>query len=405
MERKNTQAPDIEGQDAILPDSLLGSLEERAVEKGHLTLSDIDSVITKKNELDQDEIDELRVELFDYFEQEGIEIVDKSDDEKESGFQTEEYIPNIPKNMNVFDGVNLYFKEASSVPLLSQEEEVELAKRMEKGIKARDALSTGNLTGKSEREVVDTIEEAEEARKHLILANTRLVISIAKKYQGRGVDFLDLIQEGNIGLMRAAKKFDHKRGYKFSTYATWWIRQAATRAISEQGRTIRIPVHASDTIGQIKKAVSKLRQELGRDPDISEISERVGEDKDKVEFLMGQHQPASLDKDVGQSDDGSTTDLAAFIEDENSPNPEETSVHNDLKGALTEVLGDLPVREEQVVRLRFGFGNREPLTLEEVASKFNVTRERIRQIEGIALSRIRKHPRAGELAEFLDEAD
>lgn len=299
------------------------------------------------------------------------------------------------------DTVGLYLKEMSRVPLLSTEEEVSLAKRIELGRVSADQLQTlnGSTPPELKRELKDMIQDGDDARAHLIQANTRLVVSIAKKYMGRGVPFLDLIQEGNVGLIKAVEKYDYLRGFRFSTYATWWIRQTITRAIAEQGRTIRIPVHMIDRIRQMYKTAHQLEQKLDRLPTTEELAVELEMDVEKVEWMVRiSWMPLSLDSPVGDEQD---TELGMFIEDTNSPSPTQTAYLNMLGDKIEEVLATLTPREARILRLRFGLENGHSYTLEEIGQKFGLTRERIRQIEGKALRRLRHPCRARQLREYL----
>lgn len=293
-------------------------------------------------------------------------------------------------NIDTDDTIGLYLKEVSRVPLLSNiEEEVVLAKRIEAGREARAELAKGNLSSARRQELRGLIEDGAMARDHLITANSRLVISVAKKYMGRGVPFLDLIQEGNIGLIRATKKFEYQRGHKFSTYATWWIRQAVTRAIADQGRTIRVPVHMGDQINKLLRVQHQLTQKLGRDPSVEELAETLEVTPKKVEnMIQVARRPLSLET---PTDDEEDSVLGDFIEDDEAPPPDDTATYNLLKQHLVEVLDGLPPREVRILQLRYGLLDGQAYTLEEVGRKMGVTRERVRQIEAQALTRLR-HP-------------
>ncbi len=280
----------------------------------------------------------------------------------------------VPEGVSIEDPVRMYLKEIGKVPLLTAEEEIELAKRMENG--------------------------DEEAKKRLAEANLRLVVSIAKRYVGRGMLFLDLIQEGNLGLIKAVEKFDYRKGYKFSTYATWWIRQAITRAIADQARTIRIPVHMVETINKLIRVSRQLLQELGREPTPEEIAEEMKMPVERVrEILKISQEPVSLETPIGEEED---SHLGDFIQDENVPVPAEAAAFTMLKEQLEEVLGTLTEREQKVLRLRFGLDDGRARTLEEVGKEFNVTRERIRQIEAKALRKLRHPSRSRKLKDYLD---
>ena len=291
---------------------------------------------------------------------------------------TDEDLEITAENVDQFadDSVRLYLREIGKIPLLSNEEEVDLAYRIVKGEK--------------------------KAKDKMVEANMRLVVSIAKRYLGRGLDFLDLIQEGNTGLLRAVEKFDPDKGFKFSTYATWWIRQAITRAIADQARTIRIPVHMVETINKVLRATRKLTNELNREPTVEEIAKEMGMEPEKVDYVMKIKQDiASLDATVGRDGDDEDSVLGDFIEDEGRVSPEDAAAAQMLKEQIAEILSSLSEREQKVVKLRFGIGGGRPHTLEEVGAEFSVTRERIRQIEAKALSKLRKHKDTKKLHEYL----
>ena len=283
-----------------------------------------------------------------------------------------------PENVDAMadDSVRMYLREIGDVPLLTQEEELELAQRAVKGDKkAKDKLAESNM---------------------------RLVVSIAKRYSGRGLDFLDLIQEGNTGLLRAVEKFDPEKGFKFSTYATWWIRQAITRAIADQARTIRIPVHMVETINKVMRTTRKLTQDLNREPTNAEVAEAMGMDVDKIEYVMRIKQDiASLDASVGRDGDDDESVLGDFIEDSERDSPEEATANQILKEQIAEILTTLSEREQKIIRLRFGIGGGRSHTLEEVGNEFSVTRERIRQIEAKALAKLRKNKQTKKLHGYL----
>ena len=354
---------------------------------------------TKKNVLEYQEInnffgdmelDEEKMEkIIEYLENNGIDVFQISDDKDDvdddiilgmeaDGEGNEEDIENIdlsvPDGVSIEDPVRMYLKEIGKVPLLSADEEVELAKRMEEG----DA----------------------EAKKKLAEANLRLVVSIAKRYVGRGMLFLDLIQEGNLGVIKAVENFDYKKGYKFSTYATWWIRQAITRAIADQARTIRIPVHMVETINKFVRVQRQLLQELGREPYPEEIAEHMNMPVDRVrEIQKISLEPVSLETPIGEEED---SHLGDFIQDENVPVPAEAAAFTLLREQLEEVLGTLTEREQKVLKLRFGLEDGRSRTLEEVGREFEVTRERIRQIEAKALRKLRHPSRSRKLKDYLD---
>ena len=317
--------------------------------------------------LDQNSVDVLRITEDDV---EDEEIILTEEDEVD----VENLDLSIPDSISIEDPVRMYLKEIGKVPLLSAEEEIELAKRMELG--------------------------DQEAKKRLAEANLRLVVSIAKRYVGRGMLFLDLIQEGNLGLIKAVEKFDYRKGYKFSTYATWWIRQAITRAIADQARTIRIPVHMVETINKLIRVSRQLLQELGREPTPEEIAEEMNMPVDRVrEILNISQEPVSLETPIGEEED---SHLGDFIQDDNVPVPADAAAFTLLKEQLVEVLGTLTEREQKVLRLRFGLDDGRARTLEEVGKEFNVTRERIRQIEAKALRKLRHPSRSRKLKDYLD---
>lgn len=299
------------------------------------------------------------------------------------------------------DTVSLYLREVGSVPLLNAEQEVELARRFEEGRAAQQKLKVGEYKHQEEKEYLERmVRVGEMARDHLTKANSRLVVSIAKKYMGQGVPFLDLIQEGNLGLMKAVDKFDYKRGYKFSTYATWWIRQAVTRAIADQGRTIRVPVHMSDRIRKLYRVSRELEQLFGREPTPKEIATKMDLTAQKVRWMLRiSRRPLSLEKPVGEDGD---SELGSFIEDEDTPAPTDTATHDLLRKELENALATISPREARILRLRFGLIDGRAHTLEELGQKFGLTRERIRQIEGEALRRLRHPSRARRLKDYLN---
>ena len=340
----------------------------------------------KDQPLDAEQMDKI----FDFLEASGIDVlritensaddlmldddmdIDGLDDEEE--VELDKIDLSVPEGVSIEDPVRMYLKEIGKVPLLSAEEEIELAKKMEQG--------------------------DENAKKRLAEANLRLVVSIAKRYVGRGMLFLDLIQEGNLGLIKAVEKFDYRKGYKFSTYATWWIRQAITRAIADQARTIRIPVHMVETINKLIRVSRQLLQELGREPTPEEIAEEMDMPVDRVrEILKISQEPVSLETPIGEEED---SHLGDFIQDDNVPVPADAAAFTLLKEQLVEVLGTLTEREQKVLRLRFGLDDGRARTLEEVGKEFNVTRERIRQIEAKALRKLRHPSRSRKLKDYLD---
>jgi RNA polymerase primary sigma factor len=299
------------------------------------------------------------------------------------------------------DSVGLYLKEISQVALLTATEEVALAQRIEHGRTAREEMARGKASPRRRMALRKSIEDGWAAREHLITANSRLVISVAKKYMGRGVPFLDLIQEGNIGLIRSTKKFDYQRGNKFSTYATWWIRQAVTRAVADQGRTIRVPVHMGDQINKLFRSQYLLTQGLGREPTVDEMAEALVVAPQKVEDIIRiARRPLSLELPTGDEEDSM---LGDFIEDDSIPPPDEAAIYNLLRENLREVLKDLPPREVRILQLRYGLLDGQAYTLEEVGRKVGVTRERVRQIEAQALNRLRAPSIRRRLHDYLGE--
>jgi RNA polymerase primary sigma factor len=321
---------------------------------------------------------------------------DADDDDDDLSFDNDDLA-----NISVDDGIGLYLREMTRVPLLTNEEEVHLAKAIERSRAASRRLgSKGDRATDSERSKYEAfIEEGRRAREHLIKANTRLVVSIAKKYMGRGVPFLDLIQEGNLGLMKSVEKFNYKLGFRFSTYATWWIRQTITRAIADQSRTIRVPVHMNDRIRRLYKVTRELEQSLGRAPSPAEVATELGIDSEQVEWMLKvSWRPLSLEQPIGEEEDN---EFGSFVEDENTPSPSQTVYENLLKDKIEEVLNTLTPREQRILRLRFGLVNGRCYTLEEVGQKFGLTRERIRQIEARALRRLRHPRRSKHLKDYL----
>ena len=319
--------------------------------------------------------------ILDFLEANHVDVLRITDDDddiliddEDNDVEVEKIDLSVPDGVSIEDPVRMYLKEIGKVPLLTAEEEIELAKRMELG--------------------------DQEAKKRLAEANLRLVVSIAKRYVGRGMLFLDLIQEGNLGLIKAVEKFDYRKGYKFSTYATWWIRQAITRAIADQARTIRIPVHMVETINKLIRVSRQLLQELGREPTPEEIAEEMNMPVDRVrEILKISQEPVSLETPIGEEED---SHLGDFIQDDNVPVPADAAAFTLLKEQLVEVLSTLTDREQKVLRLRFGLDDGRARTLEEVGKEFNVTRERIRQIEAKALRKLRHPSRSRKLKDYLD---
>ena len=385
----------------------------------------------KKNMLEYQEIADFFKDLnldpekfemvIDYLEQNGIDVLKISNDDdvdddiildEEVEVEVEKIDLSVPEGVSVEDPVRMYLKEIGKVPLLSADEEIELAQNMEDGAVAIEKINVlkGRLDGASEEEKAEIKEEIKtlqrdvdkgaDAKKRLAEANLRLVVSIAKRYVGRGMLFLDLIQEGNLGLIKAVEKFDYKKGYKFSTYATWWIRQAITRAIADQARTIRIPVHMVETINKLIRVSRQLLQELGREPSPEEIAKEMSMPVDRVrEILKISQEPVSLETPIGEEED---SHLGDFIKDDNVPVPADAAAFTLLKEQLEEVLGTLTEREQKVLTLRFGLEDGRARTLEEVGKEFNVTRERIRQIEAKALRKLRHPSRSRKLKDYLE---
>ena len=384
----------------------LHMLMDKASVQGYLTTDDLMDAFPDTSE----DMERLSV-LLTALRRRGVDIVDSDGNlpsEITSADQSEhkpasaiEINHRLDDSIDRDDTIGMYLKEMSRVPLLTVDEELDLAIRIEKGRKAKEEKI--KLTGRqhaARRQKLDVIiEDGQRAREHLIKANTRLVVSIAKRYMGRGVAFLDLIQEGNLGLMKAVKKYDYTRGFRFSTYATWWIRQTITRAISDQGRTIRVPVHMIDRIRQLYKTNQQLEQKLGRQPTIEELAEAVELPVHRVQWIMKvSWLPLSLESPVGDEDD---SELGHFIEDDESPTPMQSAYQSMLKDKLEEILSTLSPREARVLRLRFGLDDGTSYTLEEVGRKFGLTRERIRQIEGRALRQLRHPKRARQLKDYL----
>jgi RNA polymerase primary sigma factor len=379
---------------------LLVTLLEKADNQGFLTTEDVLEVLP-----DADEAMDRLEDIFLWLNAAGVEVFgDKPGDAEAAKLDEDDYEDEDDafdlSGVSSDDTVGLYLKEMARVPLLTTEEEVELAKRLEAGSAARAELARidNSVDEETRLRLEAIIEDGKAARDHLIKANTRLVVSIAKKYMGRGVHFLDLIQEGNLGLMKAVEKFDYTRGYRFSTYATWWIRQTITRAIADQGRTIRVPVHMSDRIRRLYKTARQLEQENGRKPTPEEIAARMDLEPRKVQWMLKvSWRPMSLERPVGEEED---SELGSFIEDLTTPTPTQSAYQNLLHEKVEEVLGTLTAREARILRLRFGLQNGRSYTLEEVGQKFGLTRERIRQIEGKALRRLRHPRRSRQLRDF-----
>ena len=373
----NKEQPQKKADKKPLQDKMKAATDliEKGKKTGKLTYEEIMDALDEIEDLDADQIDKI----YESLEEMGIEVLDGSEivvpgEEGLDDVSEEDLDLSVPEGVAIDDPVRMYLKEIGKVPLLSAEEEVELSKRIEKGDK--------------------------EAKRKLAEANLRLVVSIAKKYVGRGMLFLDLIQEGNLGLMKAVEKFDYRKGYKFSTYATWWIRQAITRAIADQARTIRIPVHMVETINKPIRVQRQLLQELGRDPLPEEIAEEMNLTVEKVREIMKiAQEPVSLATPIGEEEDSF---LGDFIPDDEALAPADAAAYLLLKEQLEDVLETLTPREEKVLRLRFGLDDGRPRTLEEVGQVFGVTRERIRQIEAKALRKLRHPSRSKKLKDFLE---
>ena len=384
--------------------SALSLLLELGKKKGYITLDDI-ITISPDAEQDVNRLEEIFTSMLnagiEYIEDEsmeepGDEELDQVNPVKESRKTAEE---GILAGIDSEDTIGLYLKEVGTVPLLTAEEEVNLSQRIERGRLAREELARGNVNVHRRKELQIMIQDGWYAREHLITANSRLVISVAKRYMGRGVPFLDLIQEGNIGLIRAAKKFDYRRGHKFSTYATWWIRQAVSRAIADQGRTIRVPVHMGDQINKLLRLQHQLTQSLEREPTIDELAASLGVPPSKIEnMLRVAMRPLSLET---PTDDEEDSVLGDFIQDDEIPAPDDSATFNLLKEHLEVVLDGLPAREVRILQLRYGLLDGQTYTLEQVGRKMGVTRERVRQIEAQALSRLRHPSVRRKLQEYL----
>ncbi len=381
---------------------ILNMLLEKADIQGYLTTEDLMEFYPDVSK-DAERIESVMVAL----RRHGVEILD-TDLEMDMG----EIDPALPaSDMDTFnnldnissdDTIGLYLKEMSRVPLLSLNEETEIARRVEDGRASKKELDRCNGTCPADRKLLlqSLVEDGILAREHLIKANTRLVVSVAKRYVGRGVPFLDLIQEGNLGLMKAVEKFDYHRGFRFSTYATWWIRQTITRSIADQGRTIRVPVHMVDRIRQLYKITHEMEQTLGRIPNTTELADKLELPIDKIEWMLQvSWLPLSLESPI--NDDEEDSELGQFVEDQFTPSPMDSTYAKLLREKIEEVLESLPPREARILRLRFGLENGHNYTLEEVGEKFGLTRERIRQIESKALRRLRHPRRARQLKEYL----
>jgi len=373
----------------------LEELLEKAEAQGYLTTSDILDLLPEA-ECSPEQLDEIIALLSEA----GIEVYDElpAPETEDLAELTEVDLDDL-SGIAADDAVGLYLREMARVPLLSLEEETHLAHIIEVGREAERVLANNGTDPVERARLEALVEEARAAREHLIKANTRLVVSIAKKYIGRGVPFLDLIQEGNLGLMKAVEKFDYRRGYRFSTYATWWIRQTISRAVADQSRTIRVPVHMSDRIRRLYKTAQQLEQEYGRPPTPEEIAAELDMEPRKVQWMMRvSWRPISLEHPVGEEEDN---ELGAFIEDDSTPTPPQSAYQKMLAEKIEEVLSTLSPREARILRLRFGLSGNRSHTLEEVGQKFGLTRERIRQIEGKALRRLRHPRRSRQLRQYL----
>ena len=385
----------------------LQHLVARAESRGYVTLDEIIEVFPQVEE----NLPELE-DLFIYLSDEGIRVLYGDEKQQSVELGTREK-PRAPKRVArqvkaefdlseiaSDDTVSLYLKEMARVPLLTADQEVSLARSFEQGLNAGSQLARDGQLSEHERlHLEDLAHDGEGARAHLIQANTRLVVSIAKRYLGQGVPFLDLIQEGNLGLIKAVEKFDYHRGHRFSTYATWWIRQAITRALADQGRVIRLPVHLSDRIRKVYQVAQHLEQDWGRQPTPEEIAEELSLSPQKVQWMLKVSQrPLSLEKPVGEEED---SELGNFIPDGDAPTPADTAYQRLLEERLDDVLETLTPREARILRLRFGLRDGRAYTLEEVGRRFGLTRERIRQIEHEALDRLRHPTRSRQLRDYL----
>jgi RNA polymerase primary sigma factor len=382
---------------------VIQELLNRAEQRGYLTFDDLLEVL-------EDDGDELSLENLLYeIDELGIELQKESSDTAPDDLEAEiegELLqdPDIVEMSMIAadDPVGLYFRQMAQEPLLSSEEEIDLAKRIERGRKAYERLRRGDGDAKGERWVrhmQQLVREGQQAREHLGRANTRLVVSIAKRYMSQGLPFPDLIQEGNVGLMRAVDKYDYRRGNRFSTYATWWIRQAITRALAQKTRTIRIPLHMTERIRQMYRVAQQIEQNLGHRPTADEIAEQMDISAESVRAMMDASQHAvALERPVGEDGD---SEFGDFLEDKETPSPVDTATQHLLQETIEEVLSELTPRQSHILRLRFGLGGGEPHTLEEIANKFGLSRERIRQLEKEALRRLRNPRLAHSLRDYL----
>ena len=414
---ENAAAVETEEMKAKFREKLAQLLELGKKKRNILEYQEISDFFKDMN-LDAEQLESV----LDFLEHNNVDVLrisDDDDDDDEIILDDEEEVEvekidlSVPDGVSVEDPVRMYLKEIGKVPLLSADEEIELAKKMEAGAVAEEKISllktrmqeSEDDAEKEEikaeiKELQKEVDWGDDAKKRLAEANLRLVVSIAKRYVGRGMLFLDLIQEGNLGLIKAVEKFDYRKGYKFSTYATWWIRQAITRAIADQARTIRIPVHMVETINKLIRVSRQLLQELGREPSPEEIAAEMNMPVDRVrEILKISQEPVSLETPIGEEED---SHLGDFIKDDNVPVPADAAAFTLLKEQLEEVLGTLTEREQKVLTLRFGLEDGRARTLEEVGKEFNVTRERIRQIEAKALRKLRHPSRSRKLKDYLE---
>ena len=413
---ENAAAVETEEMKAKFREKLAEILELGKKKRNILEYQEISDFFKDMN-LDAEQLESV----LDFLEHNNVDVLriseDEDDDEiildDEEEVEVEKIDLSVPDGVSVEDPVRMYLKEIGKVPLLSAEEEIELAKKMEAGSVAEEKISllktrmeeSEDDAEKDEikaeiKELQKEVDWGDDAKKRLAEANLRLVVSIAKRYVGRGMLFLDLIQEGNLGLIKAVEKFDYRKGYKFSTYATWWIRQAITRAIADQARTIRIPVHMVETINKLIRVSRQLLQKLGREPSPEEIAAEMNMPVDRVrEILKISQEPVSLETPIGEEED---SHLGDFIKDDNVPVPADAAAFTLLKEQLEEVLGTLTEREPKVLTLRFGLEDGRARTLEEVGKEFNVTRERIRQIEAKALRKLRHPSRSRKLKDYLE---
>ncbi len=378
------------------------TLIDKAEDQGYLTMEDVLELFPGADK-DLPKLAELMMFLYE----QGIEIITPGEEEEQEDDSSEVEEQESEDGQSTadltaissHDSISLYLRQMAAVPLLTREEEVQLAKQIEQGEIARHRLVKGGQSRMRRERYMRQVELGDRARSHLVEANTRLVVSIAKRYMGHGVPFLDLIQEGNLGLIKAVEKFDYRRGCKFSTYATWWIRQSITRALGQQGRIIRLPAHVGDRIRKLYRTAQYLEQQSSQKPTVTEIASRMGVSPNRVRWLMRiSRRPLSLEKPVGEEQD---SELGDFIEDEQSPTPSEETTLSLLAEKMEQVLATLTPREARILRLRFGLQDGRAYTLKEVGAKFGLTRERIRQIERKALRRLRHPSRSRQLQDYL----